>query len=144
MNKTNYVERRKAKQRGQGDPIRGKFYPKGSKVPYTNREGLEKEYPNAAGEHLVRLPGKGLQYMSRKEVRQRAVLRMATAKNYQYQKDKNGFTHMVSEPGTGRDSKHVTIDFRLPGISNHTAHRERQIAREALKQQTQRRNTSSS
>lgn len=113
MNKTGYVENKKDK---------GRFYPKGEEVKYITREGEEASYPNARGSHLVRIPGKGLQYLSRKEARRKSKSNPATKKNYGYQNDKLGFVHTVGK---------TEVRPRRPsGISNHIAHRERQIIRE--------------
>ena len=45
-----------------------KFYPKGTPVPYTTREGKEAEYPNALGEHMLKTKS-GLQMFNRKDYR---------------------------------------------------------------------------
>lgn len=126
FDKQDYKTKRKNGERGQGPKITGTFYPKGTEV--------DKKHPNAAGENLVRVKGKGMQYLSRKEARQIQRSHPATKKNYEHQKDTKGFSHVVNKPGMGRTTKGVK-QYRLPGISNHTAHRERQIIRIAKREQ---------
>lgn len=117
FNKKLYWKNRKNKERGQGSKIEGVFYPKGKDV-----EGAL----NGIGEHLVRVKGKGLQYLNRKEVRNKSTSNPATKKNYQHQVKTYGVIHL--------EGKKVLQKSRLPGISNHTAHRERQINRQAIKE----------
>lgn len=127
FDKVNYQNRRKDKQRGQGDKLRGKLVPKGEKVTFINSKGEEKELPNAEGGHLVRTK-KGFQKMSRKEVRNaKQKSRAYTTSNYGYQHDKLGFSHTVNA--------HETKLSIPPSLSNHVRHRERQLNRLAIKQQ---------
>ncbi len=121
--KQDYKLKRKRGQRGQGDYPKETFYPKGEWVTTTNREGEEVEWPNAKGKHLIRVQGRGLTYVSRKEARAVTRDRTASKTNYAYQHEKNGFKHVVGKKNTPLR--------RIPGISNHTAHRERQLMREA-------------
>jgi hypothetical protein len=121
--KNDYKLKRKNGERGQGPKLVGKFYPKGTKVTFVNSKGEEKEWPNGVGEHLVRSPGKGLQYLNRKQSRQINRRTPATKQNYEYQHDKLGFSHEVGE--------NEVVKPRSPKVSNHTAHRERQLMREA-------------
>lgn len=112
MNKTDYIERKKDK---------GRIYPKGAEVKYITREGEEAIYPNAQGSHLIRVHGKGIQYVSRKEARRVNRRTPATKANYDYQNQKLGFTHTEGKQ---------EIEKRRPaGITNHIAHRERQLKR---------------
>lgn len=125
FDKTDYAKKRKKGERGQGPKDRGTFYPKGKKVTFINSKGEEKEWPNAAGEHLIRVPGKGLQYLNRKQARMKNRRTPATKKNYAYQNEKMGFFHDVTVP-----------EFELPyppGLSNHVRHRQRQVERELKK-----------
>ena len=126
MNKTGYIEAKKHK---------GKIYPKGEEVKYITREGEEALYPNARGSHLVRIPGKGLTYLSRKEARRVSRSTPATKKNYDYQFEKYGTIHQVNPSGQGKQARKNKTVHRPPSVSNHTAHRERQLMRLA-KQQT--------
>lgn len=128
MNKTGYIEDKKNK---------GKIYPKGEEVKYTTREGVESTYPNARGSHLVRIPGQGLQYLSRKEARRRSRSTPATKSNYDYQFSKYGLIHAVAPAGQGKRARANAKVHRPPSVSNHTAHRERQIMRLAQQQSKQ-------
>lgn len=93
FSKAEYWERRRAGVRGQTDA------PTAVIIPFS-----EDGYPKQ-GQHLVRVPGKGLQRFNRKQYRKRSVLRFATAKNYEYQHAKSGFAHEVNKPGEGFDRR---------------------------------------
>lgn len=51
--KQRYALRRKSGLRGQGDRQKGASYPKGMKIPYTDRKGVKKDYANALGSYMV-------------------------------------------------------------------------------------------
>jgi hypothetical protein len=137
MDKAVYWQRRKDGQRGQEDVL-VKFYPKGTVVLYTRKskrqadgscsEPVEAEYPNASGMHMVRVRSKGLTYLSRREARKRAVVHAYTKPNYGYQKKKLGTVHAVSQPGQGKQSR-LWQKLRPSFVTNHIAHRERQVTR---------------
>lgn len=101
--------------------MEAKVYAKGEEIKYINREGEEALYPNAQGQHLVRVQGKGLTYLSRKEARRKSRSHPATKKNFEYQSEKMGFKHIIG--------KKEVPKRRDPKITNHTAHRERQLLR---------------
>lgn len=120
-NKT-YWKNRRAGKPGLDRP-EVKRYNKGEKIEYTNREGEVVEYPNKLGSHLVRVPGKGLQYLNRTQSRTRAVDRSFT---------KPGSTSHVKDPKKDPRSDEFISPKPLhpPKLTNHVRHRERQIVRE--------------
>lgn len=132
--KTLYWKNRKAGKRGQGDTPSGKLYKKGEKVEYVDRKGKKKEYPNAVGQHLVRVAGRGLQYLSRKESRRRAVDRDYTRSNYDYittkRTDQDGNPDHFPGHKPNPEKKKETGPKYPPKLTNHVRHRERQITRE--------------
>lgn len=98
------------------------FYPKGKDVTMTYPDGTTKNVVNDLGSHMIRVHGKGLQYVNRIDSRKVQRSHPATKKNYKHQVEVNGFKHDVNPHNVPEKRRH-------PDISNHTAHRERQLMR---------------
>lgn len=123
FNSKDYWKRRKNPDgplRGQGDEVNIKVIEKGQDVPYVTRSGKKSLYPNAEGSHMIRL-GRGFKLVSRKESRR--------LKFRDRSMSKPGAKHSVNPP-----NHRFTFPTRNPKITNHLAHRERQVIRELNRQ----------
>jgi hypothetical protein len=96
MNATTYRKNREAGKRGQGEKAKPKIIKKGEPIEYTNREGQKAEYPNARGQHMIRIDGK-LRIVNRQDARRKQRSNPATKKNYPFQHHAYGFSHPVDE-----------------------------------------------
>lgn len=122
FNKQEYWNRRRAGERGQENPSI-KPYPKGAKVPYTNREGDIADYPNAEGKILVR-DAKGYVALNRKEARRRSTDRDYTKPNYAYR------THRERVPFTGhKRNLEKNPQLKLPKYPANQTNHQRILAR---------------
>jgi len=132
---TEYWKNRKKGLRGQGPKDDNqKFYPKGEKLTYL-KNGVEVEWPNAEGSHLVNFGGKGFKKTNRREARayQRPGHSPFTKKGRYLEVD-TGEVNKKGEKIIKRVEKHKvnphTYELpRDPAITNHTAHRQRQLER---------------
>lgn len=101
FNKKEYAHRRELGLSGQGK-IKPTITPKGEAVPYTNREGVETEYPNDLGHHMV--TGRGL--VNRRQAREKpshtvdktvAMLKRRDAKAAKVQRIQSGEHERVTK-----------------------------------------------
>ena len=93
------------------------------KKGYTLIEKTRDSWPKS-GSNLIQVKGAGLVMVNRKVARTRQVDRAFTTSNYDYQHKMHGFEHKVNEPNAK-----LELPLKSPKISNHTAHRQRQIQR---------------
>lgn len=140
MDKTGYWKNRKKGLRGQGENASPKVYPKGEKVTFI-KNGEEKEFPNAEGSHMITV-GRGFKKVNRTQARRNEksgkTLQTKPGRYYEVETDelnKKG-EKIVKRVERHTVGEHEHPKLRSPSISNHTAHRERQIARMARKETT--------
>lgn len=108
QDKAEYQERRARGLRGQGDPPKRKFYPKGAPVlkrgpnddpimRYEHGKLVDATLPNDEGHHAVSIKGK-LTYLNRNESRRRQVSRLFTKRGFKPDVGEPHFTHPGKQP----------------------------------------------
>lgn len=121
--------RRKDGKRGQGDTQIGVFYEKGEHVPHIKTidgKPVDVGFPNDTGGNLRRTRD-GYVYVNRVDARRPWTSNPATKPNYNYQKQKVAFKHVVNVRSA---ETQAAFDSRPdPGSTNHSRHTTRKIAR---------------
>lgn len=118
FNREEYWKNRRERKRGQGERIKPRIIPKGESVPYTTRENVEAQYPNAAGINMMRAPDGGFMYVSRKQARRRAVDRDFTRPNIRYRMSREIAPFKGHVRNLGKNPP-IKLPIHDPKLSNH-------------------------
>lgn len=133
FDKKEYWDRRNMGLPGIERPARPKRIEKGIEVKTGEKKLVDGKwidglFPNAEGERMVRTKT-GLTRINRKQARQRETVNMATASNYEFQKEAYGFKHVVAKPLNGRKTRKLAFPSYPSKLTNHIRHKQRQIER---------------